>query len=62
MKLPGELDLPQGTIRSTLLPHGETETLGLVFIERSSGRKFAYYTDCKEVPPEAVGSRAAPTR
>jgi len=54
MKLPGELDLRQGIIRSTLLPHGDTATLGLVFIERSSGRKFAYYTDCKEVPPEAV--------
>lgn len=48
------MDLPQGTIRSTLLPHGDQNTLGLVFTERSSGKKFVYYTDCKQVPPEAV--------
>jgi phosphoribosyl 1,2-cyclic phosphate phosphodiesterase len=53
-EMPTELDLPQGTIRSTLLPHGGVNTLGLVFIERSSGKKFAYYTDCKRVPREAV--------
>lgn len=52
--MPGQLDLPQGTIRSTLLPHGDANTLGLVFTERSSGRKFVYYTDCKEVPEEAL--------
>ena len=52
--MPPVLDLPQGTIRSTLLPHGGVSTLGLVFTERSSGRKFAYYTDCKRVPREAV--------
>jgi phosphoribosyl 1,2-cyclic phosphate phosphodiesterase len=49
------LELPQGTIRSTLLPHGSIVTLGLVFEERSSGKRFAYYNDCKAVPPEAVG-------
>ena len=27
-----------GTFESTLLPHGSTETLGLVFTERSLGR------------------------
>ena len=52
--LPPVLDLPQGTIRSTLLPHGGLNTLGLIFNERSSGRKFVYYTDCKRVPREAV--------
>jgi phosphoribosyl 1,2-cyclic phosphate phosphodiesterase len=52
--MPDRMDLPQGTIESTLLPHGGLNTLGLVFTERSSGRKFAYYTDCKHVPPEAV--------
>ncbi|MBI4626296.1 MAG: MBL fold metallo-hydrolase [Verrucomicrobia bacterium] len=52
--LPPVLDLPQGTIRSTLLPHGGLNTLGLIFHERSSGRKFVYYTDCKRVPREAV--------
>ncbi len=52
--MPSVLDLPQGTIQSTLLPHGGVNTLGLVFTERSSGRKFAYYTDCKRVPREAL--------
>jgi phosphoribosyl 1,2-cyclic phosphate phosphodiesterase len=54
LDLPAVLDLPQGTIHSTLLPHGGTQTLGLVFTERSSGRRFAYYTDCKALTAEAV--------
>jgi phosphoribosyl 1,2-cyclic phosphate phosphodiesterase len=61
--MPAVMELEQGTIRSTLLPHGDAQTLGLVFTEGSSGRKFAYYTDCKELPGEAVelarGSDAA---
>lgn len=52
--MPAVLEFPQGTIRSTLLPHGGLNTLGLVFEEKSSGRKFAYYNDCKRVPREAV--------
>jgi phosphoribosyl 1,2-cyclic phosphate phosphodiesterase len=52
--MPPVLDLPQGTIHSTLLPHGGVNTLGLVFTERSSGKKFVYYTDCKSVPREAA--------
>ncbi|MEO6003336.1 MAG: MBL fold metallo-hydrolase [Opitutus sp.] len=52
--MPAVLELPQGTIRSTLLPHGNLNTLGLVFQEKSSGKKFSYYTDCKSVPREAV--------
>ena len=52
--MPARLELPQGTIESTLLPHGSISTLGLVFTERSSGRKFVYYTDCKSVPAAAV--------
>ena len=54
LEMPAAIDLPQGTIQSTLLPHGGINTLGLVFTERSSGRRFAYYTDCKRVPREAV--------
>jgi len=61
--MPAVMELDQGTIRSTLLPHGGTQTLGLVFTEHSSGRRFTYYTDCKELPVEAVdlarGSDAA---
>lgn len=47
------LETPGGVIRSILLPHGPVQVLGLIFEERSSGRKFTYYTDCKEVGPEA---------
>ena len=53
-ELPPVLELPQGTIQAALLPHGGTQTLGLVFTERSTGKKFAYYTDCKRIPREAV--------
>ena len=52
--MPAVLELPQGIIRSTLLPHGGVSTLGLVFQERSSGKKFTYFSDCKTVPPEAL--------
>jgi phosphoribosyl 1,2-cyclic phosphate phosphodiesterase len=52
--MPPVLELPQGSIRSTLLPHGKIETLGLVFEEKSSGKKFAYYNDCKRITREAV--------
>ena len=55
MEMPEILELPQGTIQSTLLPHGGVNTLGLVFTEKSSGKRFAYYTDCKRLPREAVG-------
>lgn len=54
VEMPAVLELPQGTIHSTLLPHGGINTLGLVFTERSSGKKFAYYSDCKRIPREAV--------
>lgn len=54
VEMPPRIDLPQGTIQATLLPHGGLETIGLVFTERSSGKKLVYYTDCKRVPPEAV--------
>ncbi len=53
-EMPAKLELAQGTVESTLLPHGGTQTLGLVFTERSSGRRFAYYTDCKRLPKAAV--------
>ncbi|GAB5558587.1 MAG: MBL fold metallo-hydrolase [Synoicihabitans sp.] len=52
--MPEKLELEQGTIESTLLPHGGVNTLGLIFTERSSGKKFTYYTDCKRVPRAAI--------
>jgi phosphoribosyl 1,2-cyclic phosphate phosphodiesterase len=54
IEMPTRLELPQGTIESTLLPHGGVNTLGLIFTERVSGKKFVYYTDCKRLPREAV--------
>ncbi|MDF9827073.1 phosphoribosyl 1,2-cyclic phosphate phosphodiesterase [Ereboglobus sp. PH5-10] len=53
-EMPARMELPQGVIESVPLPHGALNTLGLVFTERSSGRKFVYYTDCKEVPAAAI--------
>ena len=52
--MPPVLEFPQGTIHATLLPHGGVNTLGLVCTEKSSGKKFAYYADCKRIPREAV--------
>ena len=54
VEMPTVLEFPQGTIHSTLLPHGGVNTLGLVFQEKSSGKKFVYYNDCKRIPHEAV--------
>jgi len=52
--MPPRLELPEGgLVESTLLPHGNIDTLGLVFTE-SNGRKLAYYTDCKRVTPRAL--------
>jgi phosphoribosyl 1,2-cyclic phosphate phosphodiesterase len=62
VEMPPVLELEQGIIRSTPLPHGGVTVLGLVFEERSSGSKFVYYPDCKTVPAEALelakGARA----
>lgn len=51
--MPAKLELPQGTIECTPLPHGFVDTLGYVFTEKSTGAKFSYFTDCSEVTPEA---------
>jgi len=53
-EMPEVLDLPGGRVRSTPLPHGAIETLGLVFEEDSTGTRAAYYTDCKSLTPEAL--------
>ncbi|NBY42140.1 MAG: MBL fold metallo-hydrolase, partial [Verrucomicrobia bacterium] len=52
---PKELKLPGGGIvTSTVLPHGSESTLGLIFFEPSTGKKFVYYTDCKTLTREAI--------
>lgn len=52
-EMPPLLDLGVGTISTTILPHGRMRVLGLVFEERATGAKLAYYIDCKAVGPEA---------
>jgi phosphoribosyl 1,2-cyclic phosphate phosphodiesterase len=52
--MPPRLDFPQGSIQAFLLPHGPISVLGLVFSEASSGKRFAYYTDCKRITPDAM--------
>jgi phosphoribosyl 1,2-cyclic phosphate phosphodiesterase len=54
LQLAGDvIELPGGRIHTTLLPHGPIDVLGLVFEEADSGKRFAYYTDCKSVPKAA---------
>ena len=52
--MPETLSVPGGTIHSCLLPHGSLEVLGLVFEESATGRKLAYYTDCKRLTDRAI--------
>ena len=54
MPMPDELKLPGGTVRFTPLPHGRFEVMGLVFTESATGKRLAYYTDCKRLTPEAI--------
>ena len=48
-EMPTRLNLPGGYIDSLYLPHGTMEVLGLIFTEVSTGKKLAYFTDCKLV-------------
>ncbi len=52
--MPPMLELADGVIHSVMQSHGDFETLGLVFVEKRSGRKFAYFTDCDSVSDEAI--------
>ena len=49
MEMPDVLEVEGGAVRATLLPHGALQVLGLVFEEKSTGKKAVYYTDCKEI-------------
>ena len=53
-QMPARLEFPEGTIESLTLPHGGYDVLGLVFTEASSGKRFAYFTDCSGVPEAGV--------
>ncbi len=52
-KMPSTLEIPGGVVESVYLPHGPMKVLGLVFTEANTGKKLAYFTDCKSVPSEA---------
>jgi len=52
-EMPEVLELPGGKVESVYLPHGPMQVLGLVFTEAETGKRLAYYTDCKEVPAAA---------
>lgn len=52
-KMPEKLNLSGGVIHAEPLPHGSIQVLGLVFIEKNTGKKFSYFTDCSEVSPAA---------
>ena len=49
--MPERLDWPEGTIETALHPHGRVYVLGLVFTEKATGKRLAYFTDCAEVTP-----------
>lgn len=58
LSMPACMEVPGGKIFSTCLPHGRFEVLGLVFEDGETGRRFAYYTDCKSIPMEAAALAA----
>jgi phosphoribosyl 1,2-cyclic phosphate phosphodiesterase len=53
-EMPQEMAVPGGTVWMELLPHGRVEVMGLVFQEADSGRKLAYFTDCKQLTSRAM--------
>jgi phosphoribosyl 1,2-cyclic phosphate phosphodiesterase len=52
--MPKKLETSGGTVSYTPLPHGRFEVMGLLFKEAGTGKRLAYYTDCKRLTPEAV--------
>lgn len=52
-EMPKTMMTEGGLIESTLLPHGSMQVLGLIFTEKASGKRLAYFTDCKSLTEEA---------
>ncbi len=52
-EMPETMELAQGKVESAFLTHGNFQVLGLVFTEKSSGKRIAYYTDCKVLSDRA---------
>lgn len=53
-QMPAMLNLPVGVIHSFNQSHGSFESLGLVFVERRTSKKLAYFTDCDSVGKTAI--------
>lgn len=53
IKMPQILETQGGRIHAVPLPHGTLDVLGLLFEEKSSGKRLAYFTDCKEITEKA---------
>jgi phosphoribosyl 1,2-cyclic phosphate phosphodiesterase len=53
-EMPEQLELNGCTVDYVALPHGRIEVMGLVFTEQSTGKRLAYYTDCKRLTPRAI--------
>lgn len=51
--MPDSLTLPGGVVESGFLTHGHFQVLGLVFTETDTGKRLAYYTDCKTLSDRA---------
>jgi phosphoribosyl 1,2-cyclic phosphate phosphodiesterase len=50
-EIQGEFKLGSLTVKSYVMPHGSTQSLGFRFSDQQ-GSRFAYLTDCKEVSEE----------
>ncbi len=52
--MPDSLELPGCHVDYVALPHGRFEVMGLVFTETATGKRIAYYTDCKRLTARAI--------
>lgn len=52
--MPDQLTTSGGVIRHAMLPHGRVQVMGLLFEEAESGKRLAYFTDCKHLTPAAM--------
>ncbi len=53
-RMPRTLELSDGIVHSFDQSHGDFETLGLVLVERRTGKKLVYFTDCDSVSDAAI--------
>lgn len=53
-QMPKRLKLDDGEIRSICQSHGNYDTLGILFEEKETGKRLAYFTDCDSVSAKAI--------